>query len=730
MAEFKIFKQLDASDCGVSCLLMIFDYLGINVSPSELRKACRPSSFGVSIYSLRQTMQEKGVKCHTIKTDYSHLIEQRHPCILFWDKNHFVVLKRASKTRNGFLYTIADPASGLEIKYSEKDFCSHWVTDISNQFGIALILDIENVRIKNRKNLKNIYSVVLEVFRFSRYLKHYKYILAQVLLGLLICTIIQLCIPLITQYIVDYGIKYKIINFIYLILLGQFSLLMGYTIIEFLRNRALLFISANVNIDLINDYIKKLLRLPISFFESRNVGDIIQRISDHSRIQNFFATTSLTTLFNLFSLIVYGVAILFYSPTVFYIYIISCGAYFLWILVFLNKRKRIDQQLFQNNAQNQNSLLQIIYGVNDTKLNLCGNRQRNLWLNVQLLNFELKNKQLSISQYQQFGAFIINQIRDLLITIMVALYVIQGKMSLGCMLAIQYIIGQLNNPVNQLVGLIRDFQDAHLSAIRLLEVYNMKEESSLFGLNEIGEDTTIRIHNLYFSYPNSRINAIDGISITINKGEITAIVGSSGSGKSTLMKLLLGYYNTSYGSIRIGENDINDIKIDSWRSRIGVVLQDGYIYSDTLVNNIVLNDEDFEENRFNKAIDVANIRDFIEQLPLQRETKIGDNGFGISSGQKQRILIARAVYRNPDILFFDEATNSLDAKNESILMTNLSSYLNGKTAVIIAHRLSTIVNADKIIVLDHGTVIEEGTHYDLLKRKGAYYNLVTKQLNL
>ena len=566
-----------------------------------------------------------------------------------------------------------------------------------------------------------------------KYLQPYHRLIVQLFLGLLLGSLLQLLLPFLTQSIVDQGIGNRNIGFIYLVLIAQLVLTLSRVSVEFVRGWILLHLGTRVNVSLISDFLAKLMRLPMRFFDTKMTGDLMQRIGDHKRIESFLTGTSLNIIFSFVNVIIFGVVLLVYSYKIFTVFLIGSTLYALWVLMFLKKRAELDNRRFAQMSANQSNVIQLIQGMQEIKLNGCEQQKRWEWESIQAKLFRVSVKGLALSQYQQSGAFLLNETKNIIITIIAAKSVVDGSMTLGMMLAVQYIIGQLNSPIEQLIGFFNAFQDAKISLERLSEIHLRNDEENLEDnlIADIPSDADLSVVNLSFRYegPDSEL-VLNNINIKIPVGKQTAIVGTSGSGKTTLVKLLLGFYPPTSGEILIGQNSIETYSIRHWREECGVVMQDGFIFSDTIARNIAPGVENIDKQQLVKAAKIANIYDFIISLPLGFNTKIGGEGHGLSQGQKQRILIARAVYKNPKYIFFDEATNSLDASNERMILENLQDFFKGRTAVVVAHRLSTVKNADQIIVLEKGNVVEVGTHKELTASKGAYYTLVKNQLEL
>lgn len=724
--SFYFTNQHDAMDCGPTCLKMIAQYHGRTFSLEKLRELCRISKEGVSMLGISMAAENIGFKTLGVHINFNQLKDEvPMPCIVHWKQNHFVVVYRIKR---GKVY-VADPAHGL-IKYDIKEFLSCWISTRNDDKpeGIALLLEPQPDFFKSDGETldKTKFSFVLQ------YLKPYRKLVFQLLLGMLLGTLLQLIFPFLTQGIVDYGIGTNNLNFVTTILIAQLTLYAAQTSVDFLRSWILLHISTRINISIISDFLIKLMKLPIGFFDTKMIGDLLQRIGDHHRIESFLTSSTLNTIFSFISLIVFICVLAFYNLKILMIFLIASAIYVMWIILFLKKRKEIDYKRFNQASAEHSNLIQLINGMQEIKLNNCEKQKRWEWENIQAKLFKVSIKGLALSQYQQSGAFFINETKNILVSFISARAVIEGDMSLGMMMAVQYIIGQLNAPIGQMIGFIQSAQDAKISLERLGEIHNKKDETQNESVStfKLPDDKTISIDNLSFGYDSINELVLKDINLKIPEGKVTALVGMSGSGKTTLIKLLLGFYPPTDGTIKIGDVDINNIEPSVWREKCGTVMQDGFIFSDTIARNIALNDENIDEGRLLYAARIANIMDMINALPLGFNTKIGQEGKGISQGQRQRILIARAVYKNPEYIFLDEATNSLDANNESIIMRNLQEFFRGKTVVVVAHRLSTVKNADNIVVLNNGDIVESGTHDELVKKHGRYYNLIKNQLEL
>ncbi len=713
-------------DCGPSCIYMIAKYYGKSLDLNAMSNFSKLGKEGTNLIGLSDTAEKFGFRTLSVKISIDQLIsEVPLPCIVHWNQNHFVVVtSNSSKTK----IEVADPAHGI-IKYTRDEFCKHWIQANENVPGVTLLLEPTPEFYKH--NDSQVSSISWD-FLF-RYLYQYKRYFFQLVLGLIIASALQLIFPFLTQSIIDVGINSRNLQYIYLILIAQLFLFAGRTITEFIRGYLLLHIGTRINISILSDFWIKLMQLPLSYFDTKKTGDTLQRISDHSRIQQFLTAGSLNILFSLINLIVFSFVMILYSVPVFIVFLAGSILYFIWIRIFLKFRRKFDVQRFVLASRENTATMQMVQGMQEIRLNNCEKQKRWEWERLQAALFRISFKGLQISQYQQAGAFFINEGKNIIITFFVAKAVIDGQLTLGAMLAIQYIIGQLNSPVEQLIGFMQQAQDAKLSLERLNEVHSLdNEETPEQSLQHtLPAKKSIHLNNLSFTYTGAGNEPVlNNINLTIPENKVTAIVGMSGSGKTTLLKLLLKFYEYYKGDIEIGETNIKYISHNYWRSQCSSVLQDGYIFNDTIANNISLHGEQINQQHLIHACRVANILSFIESLPLGFNTKIGMEGTGISQGQKQRILIARAVYKNSEYIFLDEATNALDANNEKMILENMQSFFQNKTVVVVAHRLSTVKNADKIVVLHEGEIVEEGTHEDLALQKGYYYELVKNQLEL
>jgi len=719
--------QYDSMDCGPACLSMIAKYYGKDISLHTLREKSLINRQGVSLLGLSEAAESIGFRTTAVRIGFDDLKKISLPCIIHWEQNHFVVLEKIKNKKENIYFSVCDPASGL-VLYSKQEFNQGWISSVNDNIntGIVLILQPTNKLFSFEEEKKGIKD-----FSFiTTYIKTYKVLIRQLFYGLLAGSIIQTILPFLTQSIVDQGISNNNLSFINLILIAQLILIISSSCAVFIRGWIILHLGTRINISLISDFLSKLMKLPMGYFDSKQTGDLLQRINDHERIEDFLTNSGLNTAFSMISILFFGIILLIYSKLIFLIFLLGSFLYIMWIKIFMKQRKDLDYKFFTKLSKNQGKLVELVTGMQEIKLHGCETNKRWEWENIQASIFKTRIKGLAIRQYQDSGAVLINQSKNILITALSAAAVLKGEMTLGMMLSVQFIIGQLNSPVEQLVSFFRSLQDARLSLNRLSEIHNQKgedEKEEPIIVSDIGKE--IRTENLNFSYDGYN-QILGNINLEIPKGKITAIVGMSGSGKTTLIKLLLGYYENYNGRIIINNENFKQFNMKSWRAKCGTVMQDGMIFSDTIASNIAPGEEILDRKKLFEACQIANIHDFILSLPLAYNTRIGQEGINISQGQKQRILIARAVYKNPDVIFLDEATNALDSNNEKEIMERLDTFFNGKTVIIVAHRLSTVRKADQIIVIDRGNIIEKGNHDNLVSKKGAYYKLVKNQLEL
>jgi ATP-binding cassette subfamily B protein len=724
--SFPFYKQLDAMDCGPTCLRIIAKYYGRHYSLQRLREKCQINKQGVSLLGVSYAAEQIGFRTVGVKISTDVFFKEfAFPCIVHWKQNHFIVVYKVSRNK----VFVSDPAKGL-ITYRKDEFISGWASKVegAQTIGIALLLEPTERFFKEEEG-----EEAVTFNTITHYFLHHRRLFFQLLLGLLAGTVLQLIAPFLTQSLVDVGIATKDMQFIYLLLIGQLMLFAGTTTVEFLRSWILLHISTRINISLSSNFLIKLMKLPISFLDTRMTGDIMQRLNDNNRIQSFLTGSSINTAFSLVNFFVFTFIIIIYSVKLFLVFLTGSVLYFGWVVLFLKKRRNLDYKRFDVSSRNQSTTIQLIQGMQEIKLNNCETQKRWEWERLQAKLFKLNVRSLALNQVQGGGASFINQAKNIFVTFYSAKAVIDGELTLGGMMAVQYILGQLNSPVQQFIGFVQSLQDAKISMERINEINGMKDEeaSDKPMAPVLPHNHSLHISDLCFKYPGYENEWIlNHVNLLIPAGKTTAIVGMSGSGKTTLLKLLLKFYQIEKGHINVGESRLDNISPGFWRSRCGVVMQEGFIFSDSIANNIAVGEEYPDWERLQYAARIANIEEYIQSLPLGFKTKIGAEGNGVSQGQKQRILIARAVYKDPDYIFFDEATNALDANNEKVILENLETFFKGRTVVVVAHRLSTVRNADQIIVLEKGKIVEKGTHEELTSRKREYYELVRNQLEL
>lgn len=730
---FPFVKQPDAMDCGPACLTMIAAHYGRHYTLDHLREQCFIGREGVSLLGISKAAEQIGFRTVGGRLTFDKLAEKALlPCVVHWNQEHFVVVYAIRKKKKEYTVSVADPGKGL-VTYSREAFCRHWISTCTGgeEKGIALLLEPtqsfyeqEGDRLPSENRIRFLW----------KYLIKYKRFFGQLMLGLFIGSLLQLIFPFLTQAIVDTGIQGKDIGFIWLVLIAQMVLLFSRTAIDFIRRKILLHISTRINVSLISDFFIKLMKLPMKFFDTKLTGDLLQRIEDHRRIENFLTNQTISIVFSVFTFMIFSIVLFVYHLPIFTVFIAGSILYGLWIRIFLKKRRLLDYKMFEQQGMNRNVVYQLITGMQEIKLQGCEQRKRWEWEDVQADLFDVNMQSLNLRQNQEAGGIFINELKNILVTVLAATAVINGSLTLGMMLSIQYIIGQLNSPVEQLMSFIYQWQDVSISLDRMNEIHTQQnDEGTGRSIAALPRDveTDIHIRNVCFRYDGARPDyVLEGIDLHIPQGKVTAIVGASGSGKTTLIKLLLGYYMPNEGELLVGGENLSQFNPAWWRTQCGAVMQEGYLFSDTIARNIAVSDDEIDTDRLRHAAQTAHIAAYIEGLPLGYNTKIGQDGQGVSQGQRQRILIARVVYKNPPFVFLDEATNALDANNERAIVENLSEFYKGKTVVVVAHRLSTVKHADRIVVLEGGRIAETGTHAELTTRKGRYYELVRNQLEL
>lgn len=779
MSQFTHYSQFDQMDCGPTCLRMVAKHFKRFLSLQTLRDKAGLGKEGVSLLGIAEAAESIGFRTLGVKVSFEKLVtEAPLPCIVHWDQNHFVVVyaigganrnwmsrlwggrrptgrdagvldrslptnqadalrpdrppvaESVPPTNRGAIVSVADPAKGL-LMYSAEEFCAHWLADQQDgqPEGVVLLLEPTPTFYDQEDETPTPYGLG----RIFAYVKGFKSLLLQLLVGLVVGSGLQLLLPFLTQSIVDIGINTQNVPFVYLVLGAQLTLMAGRLSLDFFRSWILLHISTRVNLSILSDFLIKLMRLPLPFFDTKQLGDLMQRMDDQHRIEAFLTGQVLTVLFSLINLLLFGVVLAFYNLAIFGVFMAGSLLYGGWVLLFLRQRRKLDYRRFGVLAQSQGRLVQLLQGMPEIKLANAERPMRWAWERLQARLFRLQVKSLALTQYQQAGAFGLNEGKNIFITFLAARAVMEGQLTLGAMLAVQYIIGQLNSPIEQLIGFAQAWQDATISLERLGEIHALADEEAADQPEQttLPADKSIDLRNVSFTYPGAGNQPVLlGLTLRIPAGQTTAIVGMSGSGKTTLLKLLLRFYEPMGGSIYVGEAQLRQLSHSRWRSACGVVMQDGYLFSDTIARNIAVGVERIETDRLEEAVRVANLGEFIDSLPLGYHTKIGAEGSGISQGQRQRLLIARAVYKDPQVILFDEATNALDANNEAAIMSSLDQFFRGRTVIIVAHRLSTVCHADQIVVLEKGQLIEVGTHTELVARRGSYWQLVKNQLEL
>ena len=721
-APFRVYRQHDLMDCGPSCLRMIARHHGRHWSLSTLRERCQIGRGGVSMEGIAEAAESIGLRSLALMLDYEQLSTKVPlPCIAHWDQNHFVVIVAADAHQ----VRVADPARG-QLRLSREEFVEHWRSRGSR--GVVLLLEPTPAFLEHRDEARQHRGLGA----LWPYLVPHRRLLVQLVLGMVVASLLGLVFPFLTQALVDVGIGAQDLGFVHAVLLAQLMLFGGRTAVELIRSWILLHIGQRANIGMLTDFLSRMMRLPLAFFDTRTIGDVLQRVDDHRRIERFLTAGTLEVLFSVVNVVVFALVIAAYSRTVLVVFLVGTAAAVAWILLFMRRRRQLDQLQFAQRSASQSALVELVEGIAEIKLGGCERRKRWDWERIQVRLHRINERRLALSQIQQAGSLALNEGKNIIVTFLAAREVIDGSMTLGMMLAVTWVMGQVGRPLDRLLGFVQSAQDTVLGLERLGEVHAFPEEQPADqpSLRELGPRRELRLAGVSFRYPGGDGWVLRDVELTIPEGKTTAIVGASGSGKTTLLKLLLGFYEPGEGEILVGGVRLANLHRASWRRRCGVVMQDGHIFAVTIAGNVAVGDEEVDLPRLLESLEVANLRDFVEGLPLAWQTRIGRDGQGLSQGQRQRILIARALYHDPEYLFFDEATSSLDATNERVIMDKLDQVVRGRTSVVIAHRLSTVRNADQIVVLDRGRVVERGTHDELTASRGAYYRLVKNQLEL
>lgn len=718
-------------DCGAVCLQIISKYYGRYFSQQTMRELCHITRNGVSLRGVSDAAEAIGYRTIGAKLTWEQLQNDAMlPCIVHWNQSHFIVVYDIKKRHGRQTVCVSDPAEGL-LEYPAELFLKSWIqiTGQDAKRGIALLLAPKPAFYQEEGDTEK----RLQLWDLLRYLRPYKKYVIQVAFAMLTASIISMIFPFLTQSVVDTGIGTGNISFIAMILIAQLVLVIGQMANNMIRSWLMLHITTRISISLISDFLHKLMLLPIAFFDSKNIGDILQRIRDYSRIQSFLTGSLISTTMATVTFLIYGIIMSSFNAVILTVFVIGSIAYISWIQLFMKRRRKLDYMQFQEASSNQSNLIQLINGMQDIKLNNCERRKRWEWEHIQAKLFRISTRSLSLGQIQDIGGTLIDQTKNIIISFLAAEAVIKGDMTLGGMVALQYIIGQLNAPLQQFITFMQSLQDARMSMERMSEIHEKENEESFLDskIQAIPYEASINLQNVSYQYDGPRSpKVINNLTLHIPARQVTAIVGASGSGKTTLLKMLLGFYEPCEGGISLDGKPFANYSIHEWRKNCSVVMQDGFIFFDTIANNISISDENPDMTWIKSAARRANIDTFIESLPMGYNTKIGAEGHGLSTGQRQRILIARAIYKDAGYLFFDEATNSLDANNERFIMEQLQAFFRNKTVVIVAHRLSTVRNADNIVVLDKGHIVEQGRHEQLIACKGAYYELVKNQLEL
>jgi ATP-binding cassette subfamily B protein len=712
-------------DCGPACLKIIARHFGKYYSLQHLRDLCGITREGVSFLDLSYGAEKIGLHTLAVKTNIKDLHSKVPlPCIIHWKSSHFIVVYKTTKSK---IY-VSDPAKGL-INYSHSDFEKGWYKageDAGAILAIEPMADFMQRDLEEKSERKKSFENIIGYF------KPYRKNFTTIFVVMIIATVLQGLLPFISKAVIDVGIQTRDLNFINLVLIANIVIILTVAVSSAVRDWLLLHITARVNISLISDYLIKLMQLPVTFFENKMIGDILQRAQDHERIRSFIMNSSINLVFSSLTFVTFCIVLLIFNSAIFYLFLAGSILYIGWVIAFLKIRKKLDWEYFNLISQNQSYWVETVGAIQDIKINNYEKQKRWKWENIQVKLYKVNLKVLNITNAQNLGAQFIQSMKNLAITFWCAKAVIVGDITFGVMISTQFIIGMLNGPLTQFIGFIISAQYAKISFLRINEIHQLKDEEDIIATNRLNitDNKNLILRNVSFQYtPNSPF-VLKQINLKITEGKTTAIVGESGSGKSTLLKLLLRLYQPSYGDILIGNMNISNLSIREWRNECGAVLQDGKIFNDTILSNIILDDENIDYNKLKEAVKIAHISNEIEQMPQGYKTRVGEVGRGLSGGQKQRLLIARALYKAPSFLFLDEATNALDAINEHKIVKALSQAFERRTVVVIAHRLSTVMNADQIVVLKDGIITETGTHNELMKKQKYYYDLINKQMGI
>ena len=730
MGSFRQVFQTDSMDCGAACLCMIARHYGKKYSMRFFRENAHISREGISMLGLSMAAEKVGFRTLSAKITVEQLAEQiALPCILHWDGRHYVVCHRVSGKGSDRVFHICDPAIG-KIRVRGDELRSHWLSGHLGEEEVGLAMQLEpapDFREKQPEDPADGFGLLF----FSRYILPHKWQLAGLLFGALVVMTMGYFLPFISQSVVDIGILGRNMDFIVLMMAMQLMISFSQTTVMFMQGWVSLHVNTVINVRLISDYLGKLARMPLPFFEVRTLGDILQRIGDHDRIKSFLMNDLTDIVFATVTFVTFSVVLGIYNWRILAIFLLGNTAYALWVVSFMHYRRELDNRVFQQSATLQNNMVQFIRGMQEIKLNNLEERKCREWESLQAGLYRLGRRGLMIGQVQQAGLLVFSTTTGIAISYMTARRVVDGEMTLGMMTSLSFILGQVSGPIGSFIGFIQRYQDARISLERLGDIHARKEGGMDEGTGRNGMPTgkDIRFRNVSFSYNGmDRDMVLKDISFTIPQGHVTAIVGRSGCGKTTLMKLMQGFYQPVHGTVEVGGTPLPDISLREWRTHLGAVMQDGYIFSDSIAGNVAV-DEDADMARVEDALEAVNMKGFVHSLPNGTDTKIGEDGLQLSQGQRQRILLARVIYKRPEYIFLDEATNSLDTKNENDIMAYIKKNLKGHTVIIVAHRLSTIRDADSIVVLENGRVAEQGVHSQLLCNKGIYYQLVQAQLD-